>query len=76
MFGVRLIPTLDGRQHSASHGQNKAQRTAQQEAVRHLEVESTGVQHQTGAAAATHLHTLLHQTGGKTKDKTYSAITV
>ncbi len=66
MFCMSLILTLDGRQHGASHGQHKAQRTAQQEAVWHLKVESAGIQHQAGATAATHLYTLLHQTGEQT----------
>lgn len=58
--------TLDGGQHGASHGQHQPQRTAQQEAIRHLKVKPAGVQQQTGAAAAADLHALLHQTGEHT----------
>ncbi len=65
-FCRSLFLTLDGGQHSASHGQNEAQRTAQQEAVWHLEVESAGVQHQAGATAASHLNTFLCQTRERT----------
>lgn len=60
-----VVLTLDRRQHSASHGQHKAQRTAQQEAVWHLKVESARVQHQTGVTAAS-LYTFFHQTKKET----------
>lgn len=60
-----LVLTLDGGQHGASHGQHESKRTAEQEAVCHLEVEMAGVHHQAGAAAAAHLHAVLHQTGGE-----------
>ena len=62
MLCMCLILTLDSRQHSASHGQHEAQRTAQQEAVWHLKVKTAGIQHQTGAAAATQLYTFFRQT--------------
>lgn len=61
-----LVLTLDGREHGASHGQHESERTAEQEAVRHVKVEMAGVHHEGGAAAAACLHAVLHQTGGET----------
>lgn len=60
-----LVLTLDGGQHGASHGQHESQWTAEQEAVRHVKVEMSGVHHQAGAAAAARLHAVLHQTEGE-----------
>lgn len=59
-----LVLTLDGGEHGASHGQHESERTAEQEAVRHVKVEMARVHHEGGAAC---LHTVLHQTGGGEK---------
>lgn len=61
--------TLDDWQHGASHGQNEAQRAAEQEAVRHLKVEAAGVYDQAGAAACPHLGRVLGQAEEQDTDK-------